>query len=206
MTVPTYVGSLYEVDMRLRPSGNAGTMVSSLEAFRDYQLTQAWVWEHQALVRARPVAGDRELAARFDAVRREVLCLPRDPQELRDAVLKMRQRLADHHGDDADLKQGSGGIVDIEFMVQYLVLARAHEHPDLTAYTDNMRILETAERLELLPVQVAENLREAYLALRAEWHRSVLDLPDTERAAGVLQSHRRQVGEAWERVFTRADF
>ena len=201
ITVPTYVGSLYDVDMRLRPSGNAGTMVSSLDAFREYQLSEAWVWEHQALVRARPVAGDSALAERFQDVRREVLCQPRDKTALRDAVLKMRGRLAEHHNDDADLKQGSGGIVDIEFMVQYLVLAHAHEHPELTRFTDNVRILETAERLGLLPVQVAEGLREAYLALRAESHRSVLDLPDTERAAGVLQSHRHQVREAWDQAF-----
>ena len=204
LTVPTYLGTLYEVDMRLRPSGSSGTMVSGLEAFREYQLKEAWIWEHQALVRARPVAGDPDLAERFETLRREVLCQPRDQQELAAAVLKMRRRLAEHHGDEGDLKQGSGGIVDIEFMVQYLVLALAHRHPELAVYTDNVRILETAEQLDLLPAQMAEDLREAYLALRAEWHRSVLDLPDTERAAGVLESHRRQVQEAWDRVFAVA--
>src|SRR5690606_32461201 len=102
---------------------------------------------------------------------------------------------------DEDLKRGSGGIVDIEFMVQYLVLAHAHEHPDLAVYPDNIRILETAERLELLPAPMAESLREAYLALRAEWHRSVLDLPDTERATEVLANHRDRVRGAWAWVF-----
>lgn len=187
--------------MRLRPSGRAGTMVSSLESFRDYQLNQAWVWEHQALVRARGVAGDAGLIERFEAVRREVLCLPRDVDELRREVLGMRRRIAEHHGDDDGLKRGSGGIVDIEFMVQYLVLAHAHAHPELAEFSDNMRILETAERLELLSESVARGLREAYLALRSEWHRSVLDLPDTERAAEVLASHRDRVREAWREIF-----
>lgn len=187
--------------MRLRPSGRSGTMVSSLESFRDYQLNEAWVWEHQALVRARGVAGERTLLERFETVRREVLCLPRNRAELAAEVLKMRRRMAEHHGDEQGVKRGTGGIVDIEFMVQYLVLAHAHQHPDLAAYPDNMRILETAERLELLPAAVAGNLREAYLALRAEWHRSVLDLPDSDRAAEVLASHRDRVRDAWREVF-----
>ncbi len=205
LTVPTYLGSLYEVDMRLRPSGGAGTMVSSLEAFRDYQLQEAWVWEHQALVRARGVAGDAGLLERFERVRREVLCQPREAQQLRAEVLGMRRRMADHHGDEEGLKRGSGGIVDIEFMVQYLVLAHAHEHPELTVFSDNIRILETAERLELLPARLAASLREAYLALRSEWHRSVLDLPDTDRASEVLASHRDRVREAWVQVFGEAE-
>lgn len=201
ITVPTYLGPLYEVDMRLRPSGRAGTMVSSLDSFRDYQLNQAWVWEHQALVRARGVAGERALLERFEEVRREVLCLPRERDAVRAEVLAMRRRMAEHHGDGQGLKRGSGGIVDIEFMVQYLVLAHAHEHPELAVYTDNVRILETALRLELLPAEVARSLREAYLALRSEWHRSVLDLPDSERAAEVLASHRGRVRDAWRGLF-----
>lgn len=201
LTVPSYLGPLYEVDMRLRPSGRAGTMVSSLESFREYQQREAWVWEHQALVRARAVAGDPELGARFEAVRREILCQPRERAAVAREVLSMRRRIAEHHGGDEDLKRGSGGIVDIEFMVQYLVLAHAHEHPDLAVYPDNIRILETAERLELLPAPMAESLREAYLALRAEWHRSVLDLPDTERATEVLANHRDRVRGAWAWVF-----
>jgi len=204
ITVPTYLGSLYEVDMRLRPSGRSGTMVSSLESFRDYQLNEAWVWEHQALVRARGVAGDQQLLERFERVRHEVLCLRRDAGRLAAEVLKMRRRMAEHHGDEEGVKRGTGGIVDIEFMVQYLVLAHAHQHPDLAAYSDNMRILETAERLELLPAALAGNLREAYLALRAEWHRSVLDLPDSDRAAEVLASHRDRVRDAWQNLFEDA--
>jgi glutamate-ammonia-ligase adenylyltransferase len=204
ITVPTYVGTLYEVDMRLRPSGNAGTMVSSLEAFRDYQLREAWTWEHQALVRARGIVGDPALIERFEGVRREILCLPRERDRLRDDVLNMRRRMAEQAPAEADLKRSSGGMVDIEFMVQYLVLAHAHEHPDMAVWSDNVRILETAGRLGLVSAQTAEALRAAYLALRAEWHRGVLDLPDTERAAQVLQSHREQVRLAWRALFGTA--
>ncbi|MDH3644076.1 MAG: bifunctional glutamine synthetase adenylyltransferase/deadenyltransferase, partial [Gammaproteobacteria bacterium] len=201
LTVPTYLGTLYEIDMRLRPSGNAGTMVSSLEAFVEYQNSQAWVWEQQALVRARVVVGDPALAARFGAAREELLCQPRDVESLKREVMKMRERMAEHHGESDDLKRGSGGIVDIEFVVQYLVLAWAHEYPAMAEYTDNIRILETAERLRLLPGQMAQNLREAYLGLRSEWHRTVLDLPDSERAGQVLTQHRAEVRAAWQYVF-----
>jgi glutamate-ammonia-ligase adenylyltransferase len=201
ITVPTYLGSLYEVDMRLRPSGNAGTMVSSLDSFRDYQLGEAWTWEHQALVRARGVVGDPALLERFEAVRREILCRPRDRDRLRDDVLKMRRRMAEQAPAEGDLKRSSGGMVDIEFMVQYLVLAHASEHPELAVWSDNVRILETAGRLGLVPAETADALRAAYLALRAEWHRAVLDLPDTERAAQVLHRHRDQVRETWRTLF-----
>ena len=205
LTAPTYNGALYEIDTRLRPSGGAGSMVSSLLSFGDYQLNQAWVWEHQALVRARVVAGDAELGKRFDAMRRELLELPRDPQELRESVLKMRDRIGEQYSldNENDLKRGRGGIVDIEFMVQYLVLAGAHEHPSLTEFTDNVRILDEVERLELLPQSAALSLREAYLALRAEWHRGVLDIPDRERAARTLAEYREDVQAIWEMVFNR---
>jgi [glutamine synthetase] adenylyltransferase / [glutamine synthetase]-adenylyl-L-tyrosine phosphorylase len=201
LTAPTYHGTLYEIDTRLRPSGNAGTMVSSLSAFRDYQLKGAWVWEHQALVRARVVTGDAELAQRFTAMRQELLCQQRDLVELRSEVLKMRQRISETHSDEEDLKRGSGGIVDIEFMVQYLVLANAHEYPSLTEFTDNVRILEGVESLGLMPGEMATRLREAYIGLRSEWHRSVLDIPDRQRAASVLAEYRHDVRRAWQLVF-----
>jgi len=201
LTTPTYNGTLYEIDTRLRPSGNAGTMVSSLTAFREYQLKGAWVWEQQALVRARVVAGDKALAERFTRLRQEILCQPRNRDETRQEVQKMRLRIRDSHADEEDLKRGSGGIVDIEFIVQYLVLANAHQHPALAEYTDNVRILESAEALGLMPAQMATRLREAYIGLRSEWHRSVLDIPDRERAAHVLAEYRQDVREAWQLVF-----
>jgi len=218
LTVPTYLGTLYEVDMRLRPSGNAGTLVTRLDAFRNYELDRAWVWEHQALVRARPVAGDPRLAERFQAVRREVLAQPRDRAALAADVLRMRRRISAHHGtgtaaDEAlgepgqslarepDLKRGSGGIVDIEFLVQYLVLAWAERYPQLTEYSDNMRILDQVAAVGLLPEDAVRRLQDAYLALRAEWHRSVLDLPDDSRASALLDTHRHCVADVWQLAF-----
>ena len=204
LTAPTYNGTLYEIDTRLRPSGNAGTMVSSLTAFDEYQRSRAWVWEHQALVRARVVAGDPLLAARFEQTRRELLCQPRDAGELSEAVQSMRERISaqvPHGAEAADLKRGSGGIVDIEFMVQYLVLAHAHEHPALTEFTDNIRILDAVEHARLLPTSAVARLKEAYLGLRAEWHRSVLDIPDTGRAADTLGLYRDDVRAIWDTLF-----
>jgi len=209
LTAPTYNGTLYEIDTRLRPSGNAGTMVSSLAAFEEYQQRQAWVWEHQALVRARPVAGDPELAERFMRLRRTLLGQPRDTAELAQAVRDMRARMrAQLPAGEAsvDLKRGTGGIVDIEFVVQYLVLAHAHHHPALSEYTDNVRILDAVDSAELLPRGAASRLKEAYLALRAEWHRSVLDIPDTERAALTLSRYRDDVKAIWNSVFEDGEF
>ncbi len=174
----TPAGVLYEVDMRLRPNGNSGLMVSSITAFESYQTQNAWTWEHQALVRARVVAGDARVDARFEAVRREILSQPRDPQKLRGEVLEMREKmrtsLDKSKADQFDLKQGFGGIVDIEFMVQYWVLRWANKHPDLLGWTDNIRLLETLSRLALLSGSDAARLMDAYRSLRAAYHRSVL--------------------------------
>lgn len=213
LTVPTYAGTLYEVDMRLRPSGNSGTMVSSMAAFVAYQRDGAWTWEHQALVRARALVGDADLCRRFEAARREILCLPRDLGRLRVEVSTMRERMRAQGGatanraskaESADLKRGTGGMIDIEFIVQYLVLAHAHEAPDMAVWSDNVRILETAGRLGILTPATARTLTDAYLALRAEWHRGVLDLPDESRAARVLDDHRALVETTWHALFDAA--
>ncbi len=201
LTVRTYLGPLYEIDVRLRPSGTSGMLVSSLSAFRDYQEKQAWVWEHQALVRARVVAGDPELARAFADFRQALLCRPRSRVELRAEVGNMRSRMARHHGQEHDLKRGVGGIVDIEFMVQYLVLAWAHEHPSLAAYSDNVRILEAAGRVGALTEQDATTLTSAYLALRSEWHRTMLDSIDRERSEQHLAGHREHVRRIWTQLF-----
>lgn len=162
----TTAGLLYQVDMRLRPSGQAGPLVTNLEAFRAYQREKAWVWEHQALVRARAVAGDARVRAGFAAVREEILRLPREPSRLRGDVTAMRERMraAQPAHDLAlfDLKQDPGGIVDIEFMVQYHVLRWAAAHPQLARHTENSRILRELAAAGLMTQAQAQELTAAY--------------------------------------------
>ncbi|MEW8023482.1 MAG: bifunctional [glutamate--ammonia ligase]-adenylyl-L-tyrosine phosphorylase/[glutamate--ammonia-ligase] adenylyltransferase [Candidatus Thiodiazotropha sp.] len=182
MTTRTPSGILYDVDMRLRPNGNSGMMVSSLETFETYQRNSAWTWEHQALVRARVVAGDKRINDRFEAIRRQVLGRQRDPARLQGEVVEMREKmrasLDKSNPDQFDLKQGTGGIVDIEFMVQYTVLRWAHDYPELLVWTDNIRLLETMSKLGLLNDYAAERMMGIYKVLRAAYHRSALqDLP-----------------------------
>ncbi|ATJ81287.1 bifunctional [glutamate--ammonia ligase]-adenylyl-L-tyrosine phosphorylase/[glutamate--ammonia-ligase] adenylyltransferase [Halomonas beimenensis] len=205
LTAVTPAGSLYEVDMRLRPSGNAGLLVSSLDAFADYQRREAWTWEHQALVRARVVAGHEALAERFEAVRREILGRERDPEALREEVVAMRRKMRDHlagpeEGDDFDLKQDPGGMVDIEFLCQYAVLAMGHETPDLLTYSDNMRILETLESTGRLPAEDCRRLREAYLACRTAAHRAALTREAGRGRNADFQVHRQAVIDVWRRL------
>ncbi len=174
----TPAGRAYETDTRLRPSGNSGLLVSSIEAYRQYQAKGAWTWEHQALVRARVVAGDAGVGREFDSIREQALCAERDPQTLRAEVVhmrtRMRQELGDHRPEIFDLKHGRGGITDIEFMVQYIVLLNAIRYPQLTRYTDNLRLLEMSAELKLLPEAQCTELLKAYFAYRADMHRLAL--------------------------------
>ncbi|ROR98832.1 glutamate-ammonia-ligase adenylyltransferase [Sinobacterium caligoides] len=207
MTTRTTQGALYEVDMRLRPSGNAGLLATSLKAFERYQLNDAWTWEHQALVRARVVAGDRGLGQRFDTLRREILRQPRDWQKLRVEVVEMRQKMRDHllpkttnaQGEELfHLKHGSGGIVDIEFMVQFAVLALANQHPALTEWSDNVRILETLSGIHLVPCEQTEAVAEAYKAYRAHSHRLALQHCENSVVAGQYVTQRQLVTQMWQ--------
>ena len=197
LTAQTNSGQLYEVDMRLRPSGASGLLVSSLGAFERYQQNEAWTWEHQALVRARVLVGCKQVGAAFEQVRAKVLGRERDLPTLRLEVSEMRAKMRDNLGtritaaglgENAfqptvpfDLKQDAGGIVDIEFMVQYAALAWAWEYPQLLRYTDNIRILEGLEQAGLMPAADASLLREAYKAFRAVAHRQAL-----QKEAGVV--------------------
>ncbi len=201
MSTRTPAGILYEVDMRLRPDGNKGMLVRSLPSFIDYQEGQAWIWEHQALTRARPVAGDTRLAAPFGAARRAILCRGRDPDKLRAEVRSMRAKMRgnlDKTGQGRfDLKQGAGGIADIEFMVQYSVLRWAADYPDLADWTDNIRILETLERHRLLPGDAAADLTRAYKSLRAAYHRSALQEQPKTVPDDQLLDERGRVQALW---------
>jgi glutamate-ammonia-ligase adenylyltransferase len=202
------LGQLYEVDMRLRPSGQSGMLVISCKGFADYQRNTAWTWEHQALVRARWVAGDPAVAEQVDAVRREILCQSRVEAELAGEVQAMRRRMRDHllpAGLDENrqfhLKQGLGGIVDIEFMVQYAVLAWSHRVPGLAQWSDNVRILEALGEQGLFTAQECDVLTEAYLAYRSAAHQLAL-----QQQPGVVQADRfgdfrAAVSAKWERLF-----
>ena len=175
LTTQTASGQLYEVDLRLRPSGNSGMLVTSLEGFEKYQQDSAWTWEHQALVRARPVAGDAGLAECFQRVRQRVLSTARIQEELIAEVNSMRRKMAERldRGSDQqfDLKHGRGGIVDIEFIVQYLVLAYAAAKPALTLWSDNVRILEQLDATGTLAAEHVSLLTEAYKKYRTAGHR-----------------------------------
>ncbi len=204
LTTRTPAGVLYEADMRLRPNGNAGMLVSSLSAFEQYQHHEAWTWEHQALLRARPVAGEPAVLEAFRRIRREVLGRERDPVKLLADVTemraKMRQALDKTAPERFDLKQGVGGIADIEFMVQYAVLRWAHRHPDLLDWTDNLRLLEGLARYDLLEGHAAELLANLYQVLRAAYHRNALQespglIPDAE-----LREERAMVRDLWDRL------
>lgn len=198
-------GQLYEVDMRLRPSGNSGLLVSSLKAFQEYQDKEAWTWEHQALVRARVIAGSDELKARFEKVRGEILSRSREPSELADEVVKMRAKMRDHlgtstkeAGEKFNLKQDRGGIVDIEFIVQYSALANAERFPELIEFTDNIRILDAMEKVGVIQAEDAETLREAYKTYRAAGHRQVLQDKSSTISDHDLEGCRSEVSRIWD--------
>jgi glutamate-ammonia-ligase adenylyltransferase len=180
LSAQTASGRLYEIDLRLRPDGDSGLVATSLSALKRYQLESAWTWEHQALVRSRTVAGDAFLKQSLEELRQEVLSLPRDFQSLAKEVCDMRGKMRAEYevvaqpSAQARLKLEAGGIVDIEFVVQYLTLAHAHEYPALTAWSDVIRLLETLEKLELVSAEAANTLSEAYLAYRSAIHRLAL--------------------------------
>ncbi len=204
LTARTASGLLYEVDMRLRPSGNSGMLVSSLDAFDEYQNNSAWTWEHQALLRARPVAGDPAVAGRFQEIRRAVLSRERDPDKLRQEVVAMREKMRSSldkgNQELFDLKQGHGGIADIEFMVQYAVLRWAHSYPDLLDWTDNIRLLDGLAKHGLFAQAEVESLAEAYRSFRSASHRLTLQEKPARVSQDELGSEREKVKNLWDQV------
>ncbi|HVA54399.1 MAG TPA: bifunctional [glutamate--ammonia ligase]-adenylyl-L-tyrosine phosphorylase/[glutamate--ammonia-ligase] adenylyltransferase, partial [Gammaproteobacteria bacterium] len=177
LSIPTTSGVLYQVDTRLRPSGGAGLIVSSMESFAHYQRQQAWTWEHQALLRARPVAGDAAVGAVFEKLRREVLSRPRDGGLLRRDVAQMRARMQKEHVHtqaEFDIKLDAGGLTDIEFLVQYWVLKNAAHYPQLLDWTDNIRNLEGLVSTGILSAEQGGFLADTYRAFRKIVHRRSL--------------------------------
>ena len=199
----TSAGRLYETDLRLRPNGASGLLVTSVAAFAEYQRNQAWVWEHQALTRARFSAGNESIGLAFEHIRKELLCLEREPMTLRNEILTMRAKMLDGHPNPSglfDIKHDRGGMVDIEFIVQYLILAHAHRYPQLTRNIGNLALLELAGKLGLIPLELAVQVGDLYRTLRKTQHTMRLNHQPPCRldraavdTAACLQ--------LWERVF-----
>jgi len=204
----TPAGILFQTDLRLRPNGESGLLVSSVEAFRQYQLESAWVWEHQALTRARFCAGDADIGRQFEAIRIAVLRQPRDLAALKREVLAMRQKMADAHANRSalfDIKHDRGGLIDVEFAVQYLVLGHAHAHAELTGNLGNLALLKIAAGLGLIPADLAERVREAYRSYRKLQHGLRLNDARYARVAReTLAAETDSVETLWRAVFNEA--
>jgi len=205
LTSATPSGVLFETDLRLRPNGASGLMVSSVDAFREYQEKDAWVWEHQALTRARYCAGDTEVGAAFEAERIAILRRSREPEALRREVISMRAQMLDAHpnrSDLFDLKHDRGGMIDIEFMVQYLVLAHAHRYPQLTGNLGNIALLKMAGELGLIPLATAMTVRDGYREFRRLQHAERLNGAQYARVEhGPLARYIEATLDLWKCVF-----
>ena len=208
LSAQTSAGQLFETDLRLRPNGDSGLVVSSMEGFRQYQLESAWVWEHQALTRARFSAGDKAVGEAFERIRCEVLCQPRDLPKLRSDIAEMRQKMMDTHATKGDLretvfdlKHDPGGLVDVEFIVQYLILGYAHAHPQLTGNLGNIALLRIAAELGLIPAELAEKVRNAYRDFRRMQHSLRLNGTKARVSPDVVADRIAVVRELWQTVF-----
>jgi len=212
LSAQTPAGHLFETDLRLRPNGDSGLVVSSVDMFRKYQLESAWMWEHQALTRARFAAGDRAVGEAFEKIRVEVLRQKRDLAKLREEVLAMRQKMVDSLGTQGDernavfdLKHDPGGLVDVEFIIQYLILGHAHDHAELCGNLGNIALLRIAAELGLIPAALAETVRDAYRDYRRRQHALRLNGAKSRIDPSLVADHAAAVRELWEFVFTTED-
>lgn len=203
LTTQTSSGQLYEIDTRLRPDGNSGLLVTSTDAFERYQEENAWTWEHQALLRARAVAGSRSIASEFERIRKETLADRVRRDKLRGDVMdmrsKMRSTLNRSDKETFDLKQGTGGIGDIEFLVQYLVLQEAKANPEVTLYSDNIRQLDALVAASIIDQNTGERLQDIYRGYRLFVHRRVLDGQKALSDADQFGEERSFVADVWDR-------
>jgi glutamate-ammonia-ligase adenylyltransferase len=211
LTTRTAAGDLFDIDTALRPNGNSGLLVTSLASFEKYQKGRgsnaAWTWEHQAITRARFCAGTASLAPGFEAVRRAVLCAPREPEALRTEVRAMRERVRSAHpvkGGLFDVKHSHGGMMDAEFAVQALVLTESAAHPELQDNVGNIALLQRAEACGLLPAGVGRAAADAYRDLRRAQHRARLDEKPTQFEPGTLAAQRDAILALWRAVFPGA--
>ncbi|MDY6791082.1 MAG: bifunctional [glutamate--ammonia ligase]-adenylyl-L-tyrosine phosphorylase/[glutamate--ammonia-ligase] adenylyltransferase [Thermodesulfobacteriota bacterium] len=201
LTAHTRMGNLYEIDMRLRPSGSAGVLVSQIDTFTEYQHKSAWTWEHQALIRARAICGDTNLINHFNKVRKGVLSILKDKTKLRKEVADMRERLREERLKPKpgifNIKQDKGGMVDIEFLVQYLVLLNSNKYPELLNFTDNVRQLQSLTEIKVVDEYTANLLRHAYLIFRAVAHRFSLQEKSAEVPEDKFYRLRKKIMNIW---------
>ncbi len=209
LTLRTAAGELFEIDTALRPNGNSGLLVTSLKSFEDYQRGRgsntAWTWEHQAITRARFCAGDSTIAPRFEAVRRDVIAAVRDQRALRDEIKAMREKVRQAHpvrGAGFDVKHSPGAMMDVEFAVQYLVLAHGATHPELHDNVGNIALLQRAEQAGLLPAGVGTQAANAYRELRRAQHKARLNEQATQFEPATLAPQRDAVLALWQHVFS----
>ena len=203
-TTRTMSGQLYEIDTRLRPSGASGLLAIHIDTFAEYQQTEAWTWEHQALVRSRMVIGSNELESGFKQIKKRILCQARELDELKLDISRMRQKMFDNLAkekpDSFDLKQSRGGIADIEFISQYLVLAFSHKHPELELYPDNLRILKQAVLSGVLEKEDCDALIQAYVQYRQLYHQASLNNEEKHSPLSLVASHSIAVKRVWAKL------
>lgn len=206
MSNVTSAGVLYETDLRLRPNGSSGLLVSTVQAFKRYQEKEAWTWEHQALTRARFAAGNTRVGEQFEHIRTEILKIPRDLLSLKEEILKMREKMSQSHTNMTalfDLKHDRGGIIDVEFIVQYLVLAYSHQYIELTKNSGNIALLETAGKIGLISSELATNVQDAYRFFRRKQHE--LRLQGNAKAhlnATEITTQIQAVKNLWQQIFS----
>ncbi|TPV62138.1 bifunctional [glutamate--ammonia ligase]-adenylyl-L-tyrosine phosphorylase/[glutamate--ammonia-ligase] adenylyltransferase [Aestuariibacter sp. GS-14] len=202
LNTKTMAGQLYETDLRLRPSGNAGLLCCHESGFSHYQEKEAWTWEHQALVRARSIVGDSALHDSFMRIRQSILQRKRELPALVNDVVSMREKMREHlldaNAEGLDLKQCEGGITDIEFMTQFWVLGYAHQFPSLIKWTDNLRIIDTVAEVGLISVEQAQALQDAYLTLRDHYHQLTLSGVKLASQTDALNTIRQRVSALWQ--------
>ncbi len=205
MTSPTSAGTLFDIDIALRPDGASGLLVSSFDSFERYQEKSAWPWEHQALTRARFCCGDASIGERFEALRNRILRQERDPEKLKTEVIKMRKRIFDAHPNRSalfDIKHDAGGMMDIEFIVQYLVLEHAVRYPELTGNLGNIALLRMCEKLGLFTQVSGETVAAIYRHFRRLQHEIRMQgASEAKIALGSVEGEAEEVKKLWKEVF-----
>ena len=211
LSVKTGEGDLFEIDTALRPNGNSGLLVTSFDSYANYQQQRgsntAWTWEHQAMTRARFVVGSEALGARFDAVRDAVITAPRDASALRSEIVTMRERVRSAHAVPRglfDVKHSVGGMMDVEFVVQYLVLTHSQQHPELRPNLGNITLIQRAEAASLVPAGIGQAAANAYRTLRRVQHMARLNETPTQVPMDELQPEQLAVQALWHAVLTPA--